>query len=80
MSNSLDRSKLFNVPHLGGVDVRVTKRQLSKVLSLLTRNFVRAGGQITVCPVAVAPGASFSRNQYPRSPIRGVEPHPLHAR
>lgn len=78
MSNSLDRSKLLNVPHLGSV--HSTKRQLSEVLSLLTRNFVRAGGVVTVCPVAVAPGASFSRNQHPRSPLRGIEPHPLYAR
>lgn len=29
---------------------------------------------VTLCPVAVAPGASFGRNQHPRSGLRGAVP------
>ena len=71
MSNTLDRSKLLNIPHFGSRFS--TKRSLSEVLSLLTRNFVNAGGQVQVCPVAIAPGASFSRNQHPRNGLAGVD-------
>lgn len=55
---SIDRSKLLNVPHLG----RGTKRQLSEVLSLLTRNFVRSGGEIQVCQPAFAVGCETPSN------------------
>lgn len=57
-----------------------SKAALSAQLTMLTQAFSRDGGVVTVCPVAVAPGASFSRNQHPRSPLRGIEPHPLYAR
>ncbi len=51
---SLDRSKLLNVPYLSSPTT--TKRSLSKVLSFLTKNYINAGGKITVCRPAFAHG------------------------
>lgn len=50
----IDRSKLLNVPYLSSKTT--TKRSLSKVLRLLTKNFVAAGGTITQCRPAFAHG------------------------
>lgn len=51
-----------------------SKANLREVLGILTRNFLRTGGEITVCQPGIAPGASFSRNQHPRNGLRGVDP------
>lgn len=64
MSN-IDKSKLLNVPHLGGKTI--TKRNLSKTLAFLVKNFLNAGGTINRVPPGVAFAAGFSRNQHPRN-------------
>lgn len=48
-----------------------TKEALRAEVEMLTRLYSRDGGVIHVCRPAIAYGASFSRNQHPRSTVRG---------
>jgi len=47
------------------------KQALRAEVKMLTRLYSRDGGVIHVCRPAIAYGASFSRNQHPRSTVRG---------
>jgi len=49
-----------------------TKEALRNEIIMLITLYLRDGGVINVCKPAIAHGASFSRNQHPRSPIKGV--------
>ena len=47
----------------------VLRRQLANIVL----RYRLSGREITKCPVAIAPGASFSRNQHPRNGLAGVD-------
>ncbi len=52
-----------------------SKSELSYLMALVYEiHVVKWGNPVTVCPVGIAPGASFSRNQHPRNGLRGVDP------
>lgn len=45
------------------------KRELRLQIDLLISSFELNGGEVTVCKPAIAYGASFSRNQHPRTGV-----------
>jgi hypothetical protein len=60
MSHFLNCGTTYNLPSC--------KIQLSTLAFFARNQFLYDKNEITVCPTAVAQGASFSRNQHPRNP------------